>query len=129
MIRPNFKFRKSGLTIDRCKSAVYCIITRGDANAADARLSKSSVKDLPPATEINFAVGVKILRCAGVITPDIRDVTADIARRKIECPTECHRRVREIATNSITSLDDVVGGQIRTAQTESGIRYCDATSQ
>ena len=64
LIRPNFEVRELRLPIDGGKGAVHRVVTGADADATDPWLVKSGVKDLPSAAEIDFAVGMKIVRGA-----------------------------------------------------------------
>ena len=116
LIGPNLEVREVCLPVDRSKGTVYSVVTRADANATDPWLVKSSVKDLPSAAEIDFAVSVKILRGARVLIPDIWHVAADIAGRQIEGSTEGYGGMSKVAADAIATLDDVIGRKIWAAR-------------
>ena len=65
LIGPNLEGRQLRLSVDRGKGTIHRVVTCTNANATDPRLVESSVKDLPPAAEIDFAVRMKIVRVPG----------------------------------------------------------------
>ena len=128
MIGPNFEVRQLRLPVDRGKRTIHRVVTCANANATDPRLVESSVKDLPPAAEIDFAVCMKIVRGARVLIPDIRHVTADIAGRQIEGSTKGNGGVSKVAADSVAALDNVIGREISDCPRASDIRCCGAAN-
>ena len=115
LIRPNFEVRQLCLPIDRGKGTVHSVVTRADANATDPWLVKSSVKDLPSAAEIDFAVSMKIVRGTRILIPDIRHVAADSQAGRLRV-RQSATAMSKVAADAIATLDDVIGREIWAAR-------------
>ena len=83
-----------------------------DFDAANARDVEARIKGQPLLPQIDFAVGVKIHRRAGINEADVRQMSRDIARRQIKCTAQRDGRVREIAAAAVAPCDDLGRGQV-----------------
>ena len=78
-----------------------------DLDAANARDVKARVKGEPFLTQIDFAIGVKIHRCAWINAADIRQMPGDIAGGQIKGAAQGYGGVRKIAAHTIATSDDL----------------------
>ncbi len=106
LISPDLKISKVRLAINRGKSAVHRVRAVRDLDAANTRNIETRIEGEPFIAEINFAIGVKIHRRAGINVADVRQMAGDVTGRQIEGAAQSNGRVREITADAITPFND-----------------------
>src|ERR1039458_1694101 len=107
-----------GLAVDRRKRAVHGVRAVGDFDAANARDVIARVEGQPFLAEIDFAIGVKIHRRAGINETNVGQVSGDVTGGQIERAAQRNDRVREIAADTVSTGDYFRGREVGPPGTE-----------
>jgi len=118
LVGPDFEVSQFGVAVDGAEGAVDGIEAMGHFDASDAGLIKAGIEDPPLMAEIDFAIGVKIARDAGIHVANIGEVPGDVAGGKIEGAAQGDDAVSKIAAYAIAAVDDAGSGKIRAAGAE-----------
>src|SRR6185295_11502683 len=93
------KLEQLRVTVESRKRHVYRIAPGGNEHAPGARAIVPRIKRVPRIIHIHFKPRMKVHGSWIDWYANIRQITAHIACREVECPTECHTEMGEIAAH------------------------------
>ena len=96
-----------GFAVDRRKRAIHGIRAVGDFDTPDAQHVETRVEGEPFLAEIDFAIGVKIHRRAGINAANVRQMSGDVTGGQIERAAKRNDRMGEIPADAVAPPDDL----------------------